>query len=219
MRKIQEVAIGDEEEQEEWRKAWDDVKGAELLFVKATRKEEVGYMQGRNLWGLRSIKECWERTGKAPVSVRWVDTNKGNQWEDGWEIRCRLVGRDFKGGDKDRDDSFAETPPLGGKRFLLSRAMTRRKDGRRRKLLFIDARKAHLNSKCEEDVYTEVPEECGCPEGVSGKLNYWFYGFRKAAGAWGSFYSGLFEGVGACVVVFYHPGRDISMAFHGDDFT
>ena len=58
MREIQEVAIGDEEEQEERRKAWDDVKGAELLFVKATRKEEVGYMRGRNLWGLRSIKEC-----------------------------------------------------------------------------------------------------------------------------------------------------------------
>ena len=68
--------------------------------------------------------------------------------------------------------------------------MTRRKDGRRRKLLFIDARKAHLNSKCEEDVYVELPEECGCPPGVCGKLNNWLYGFRPAAAAWEKFLFG-----------------------------
>ena len=44
-------------------------------------------------------------------------------------VRSRLVARDFKGGDKDRDDLFAETPPLEGKRLLMSRAVTRRKDG------------------------------------------------------------------------------------------
>ena len=59
---------------------------------------------------------------------------------------------------------------LLGKRLLLSRCMTRRKDGRRRKLLFIDARKAHLNSLCEDDVYVELPEECECLEGMCGKL-------------------------------------------------
>ena len=60
-------------------------------------------------------------------------------------IRSRLVARDFKGSDKDRDDLFAETPPLEAKRMLISRAATKRIDGRRRKLMFIDAKKAHLN--------------------------------------------------------------------------
>ena len=32
-------------------------------------------------------------------------------------------------GDKDRDDLFAETPPLEGKRLLFSRAATRKKGG------------------------------------------------------------------------------------------
>ena len=40
------------------------------------------------------------------------------------EVRSRLVARDFKGGDKDRDDLFAGSPPLEAKRLLLSRAAT-----------------------------------------------------------------------------------------------
>ena len=46
------------------------------------------------------------------------------------EVRCRLVARDFKGKDKDRDDLFAATPPLEAKRMLLSRAATRKPVGR-----------------------------------------------------------------------------------------
>ncbi len=35
---------------------------------------------------------------EGPVSVRWVDQNKGG--EGAMEVRCRLVARDFKGKDK-----------------------------------------------------------------------------------------------------------------------
>ena len=149
--------------------------------VVEARREEVEYIEGRGIWELRPIKECWEITGKKPVSVRWVDTNKGGPSE--MIVRSRMVARDFKGGDKDRDDLFAETPPLEGKRMLFSRAATRRKGGGSRKLMFIDVRKAHLNPKCEENVYIELPEECKCPEGMCGKLAYWLYGFRPAAAA------------------------------------
>ena len=155
--------------------------------MNAARAEEVGFMQERNLWTLRPIKECLETTGKWPVSVRWVDTNKGDQ--KCILVRSRLVARDFKGGDKGRDDLFADTPPLEAKRLLLSRAATRRKDGRWRKLMFIDAKKAHLNPRCEDGVYIELPAECGAPSGMCGKLNYWLYGFRKAASAWEAHYS------------------------------
>ena len=59
--------------------AWDDVTGEELngAMVKAARKEEIELMKKRPIWGLAPIEECWETTNKAPVSVRWVDTNKG----------------------------------------------------------------------------------------------------------------------------------------------
>ena len=90
--------------------------------------------------------------------------------------------------------------------------------------MLIDARKAHLNPKCEEDVYVTLPEECECPEGMCAKLNYWLYGFRPAAAAWEKHYSEKFESVGftrgtSCGVVFYHKERDIRAVIHGDDFT
>ena len=90
--------------------------------------------------------------------------------------------------------------------------------------MFVDAKKAHLNPKCEEPVYIELPEECGAGPGVCGKLNFWLYGFRKAASAWEGYYSELLEGVGfkrgvACEVVFYHSKRGVSLVVHGDDFT
>ena len=67
----------------------------------------------------------------------------------------------------------------------MSRAVTRRRDGKLRKLLSIDVRKAHLNPKCEEDVYIQLPEECRLGPDVCGRLNYWLYDFRPAAAALG----------------------------------
>ena len=117
------------------------------------------------------------------MTVRWVDTNKGGLTLKEMLIRCRLVARDFTGNDKDRDDLFAATPPSETKRLLFSRTATRRRDGKMRKAMFIDAKKAHLNPACEQDVYIELPEEAGCSEGMCGNLNLWLYGFRPAAAA------------------------------------
>ena len=73
-------------------------------------------------------------------------------------------------------------------------------------------------------MYIELPEECGYGPGMCGKLNYWLYGFRPAAAAWEKHYSELLESIGfmrgiSCGVIFYHRGRDVSLAVHGDDFT
>ena len=116
--------------------------------------------------------------------MRWVETNK--EGPEKMEVRSRLVARDFKGKDKGRDDLFAETPPLEAKRMLFSRAATRRQDGRMRKLMFVDAKKAHLNPKCENDVYIELPEVAECPAGQCGKLKVWLYGLWPAAAAAGN---------------------------------
>eukprot|EP00973_Karenia_brevis_P030495 4205315-Karenia_brevis.AAC.1 len=115
--------------------------------------------------------------------MRWVDTNKSHM-KGKYDVRSRMVAKNYKGGDKGRDDLFAETPPLEAKRLLMSRAVTKRTDGRCRKLMFIDVKKAHLNPRCEEDIYLDSPEECNCPPGYCGKLRYWMYGMRGAAAAW-----------------------------------
>jgi hypothetical protein len=52
------------------------------------------------------INESWSRTGKAPISTKWVDKN---QFKEGVEtVRSRWVARDFRNkNDKDREDLFA----------------------------------------------------------------------------------------------------------------
>ena len=182
--------------------------------VAAARAEEIAYMKQRGIW-----KVVPTPASVVPTSVRWVDVLKAEG-----TTRSRLVARDFKGGDRDRDDLFAATPPLEAIRVLLSRAATETPSRVRRKLMFIDAKKAHLNPRCFEDVYIELPEEAGEGPGVCGKLEFWLYGFRKAASEWERFYAAKLEEAGfkrgvGCPVLFYHSDKDVAIAVHGDDFV
>ena len=194
-----------------------DMEGVGVLEpakVAEARKEEVAYMKKRGLWEVVPRPE-----GITPVSVRWVDVLKAEGI-----TRSRLVARDFRGADRHRDDLFAATPPLEAVRVLISRAATETPSRVRRKMMFIDAKKAHLNPRCEEDVYVELPEEAGESPEMCGKLRYWLYGFRKAASEWERYYAGKLEECGfqrgmGCAVLFYHAKRDLSAAVHGDDFV
>ena len=137
------------------------------------------------IWHEMDEEECWRKTGRAPVTVRWVDTNKGSP-----VIRSRLVARDFRQpGDKDRQDLFAAMPPLEMKRLLISKAAAFPAKGSVSKLLFIDVKKAHLCPRCDQDVYFKLPEEANPGKGKCGKLNFWLYGFRPAAQAWENHYT------------------------------
>ena len=57
--------------------------------------------------------------------------------------------------------------------MVLGRAAPIRVDGGQMNVLVVDARKAVLNPRCEEDVYSEWPEECGLGKDWCGKLKYW----------------------------------------------
>ena len=84
------------------------------------------------------------------MTVKWVDTDQGAKREP--LIHRRLVARDFRDkGDKDGQDYFGATTPLETKRMLSSKAASLTSCGRRRKLLLIDAKKAHTNPPCDED--------------------------------------------------------------------
>ena len=199
---------------------WDDVRGGWLdpEEVRKARLEEVGYMKHEQLWDVVPRRQA---EGQRVVSVKWVDTNKGTDEKP--EIRCRLVARDFKGNDKDREDLFAATPPWELKKLLMSHAADV-SGGRTRKMLLIDVKKAHLNSDCKEDVFIELPEEAGAGGDMVGKLRRWLYGFRPAAAAWEHHYAAKLEGEGfirglATPVSFYHHEKDVNLVVHGDDFT
>ena len=209
---LSHTGVNDAEQDISWEV--EDAQELDPTAVAEARQEELAYMKARGLWRVVPTP-----VGVVPVSVRWVDVLKAEGI-----TRSRLVARDFRGGDRQRDDLFAATPPLEAIRVLISRAAIETPSRRRRKLMFIDAKKAHLNPRCEEDVYIELPAEAGEGKDMCGKLEFWLYGFRKAASEWEKFYSGKLEAVGfqrgqGCPVLFCHRERDVAMAVHGDDFV
>ena len=93
-------------------------KVLDAKLVKEGRKEEVEFIEGIPVYDVVDVQEALEETGKGQTSGKWVDVNKNT--EDDPLIRCRWVARDFKPrGEKDREDFFADMPPLEAKRLLL----------------------------------------------------------------------------------------------------
>jgi hypothetical protein len=169
------------------------------------------------------IKDCWNKTGKKPVGVRWVIVNKGD--ETSTDYRARLVAKELK--IDERLDLFAATPPLEAKKLLFSRAATRR--GNRKhlgeyKLSFIDIKRAYFHAPETRDVYVDLTDQ-DWQEGICGKLEMSMYGTRGAAQNWAIKYEtvlvvemGFVQGKGS-PCNFYHHERDIRTVVHGDDFT
>ena len=173
--KLLMVVNVEELDEELLEEAIDDVNGENLdpLKVASSRAEEVEFMQTRGIWEVVDVQMCWDRLGKAPTTVKWVDTKK----------RSRLVGRDFKPkGEQERADIFASMPPWEAKKLLFSLAASQVGEPRVRKLLFVDATKAHVNGVCEVDAFIDLPPEAH-EEGKCAKLKHWLYGMRPAARA------------------------------------
>ena len=98
--------------------AYDDLSGEELdpkLMVEA-RKDEIKYFREMGVYDKVAISECYEKTGKAPIAVRWVDVNKGDSVRPNY--RSRLVAKEFRTDVK--PELYAATPPSECLRLLLS---------------------------------------------------------------------------------------------------
>ncbi len=48
-------------------------------LAEAARKVEIESFKKHGVYEKAPIKECWEKTGKGPVGVEWVGTNKGDK--------------------------------------------------------------------------------------------------------------------------------------------
>ena len=123
---------------------FDDLTGEGLDSgdVAEARCDEMDFAKDIRVYEERPESECWQKTGKAPIDTRWIDTVKGPS------IRSRWVARDFKKkGDSNREDLFAAMPPLEAMKALFWMAAPRMKGRftrmrRRMKLMFIYVRKA-----------------------------------------------------------------------------
>ena len=98
---------------------WDRISG-QLMDgerVHKAREEEMVYMRMLKVFEYATLEEAREATGRAPISVDWVDVDKGRDRRP--DVRSRLVVRDFKvRGDGREFDVFAAMPPLEAKRLL-----------------------------------------------------------------------------------------------------
>ena len=57
----------------------DDLSGEALPapLVTLAKREEISEMYRRQGWVEKTIEECMKETGKPPIPVRWVVSNKG----------------------------------------------------------------------------------------------------------------------------------------------
>ena len=81
-------------EPEAWAEtAYDDVSGKTLdpKEVRRARREEIDYFKSMKVYEKVPISEAWSTTGRAPIAVRWIDTNKGDTLNPVY--RSRLVAK------------------------------------------------------------------------------------------------------------------------------
>jgi hypothetical protein len=201
---------------------WDAITNEELPadLTAAARAEELAFMAEWQVWDVVPVAECWKNTGKKPLQSKWVDVNKGDLKRP--VVRSRFVAKEFA--DKRSDEFFAATPPLEALRMLLSHAATGRKTSRGgRKVLVVDARKAHLHAPAERLVYVDLPPEVRQP-GMCARLRRCLYGTRDAPARWEAFLASELAKMGfergkASPCCFRHSTRDLRCIVHGDDFV
>ena len=89
--------------------AYDDQSGEALdpALVRKARMEEMAYFKSMRVYDKVSLDECKRVTGGAPISVRWVDINKGDSADPLY--RSRLVAKEYKV--DERPEWYAATPP------------------------------------------------------------------------------------------------------------
>lgn len=169
------------------------------------------------------FQRCKDMTGKPPIQVRWIDTNK--QDEINPKCRSRLVAKDFNRW-ADPDVNTA-TPPIDALRLMISIATTGSSiRGDQKKVMINDVAGSYFNapslvptfvSICEEDF--EEGDENRC-----GELLVSMYGERLAAQNWQRCYTQLLTVNGLKVTrtstcIFRRQERDIDVIVHGDDFA
>ncbi len=214
----------------------DDITGQVLRddLVAEARAQELGYFAKKGVWSKRPRREARAVTGRGPISVRWVDVNKGDDVNP--RYRSRLVARQLKAHDRSNSSYFAPTPPLEALRTVLSLAATRVSNwqpdysptsSRRMQISLMDISRAYFNARTDESnpTYVSLPTEDPDSEGSCALLLRHMYGTRAAADGWQEEYScflvnvmGFKQGM-ASPCLFKHPTREIALSVHGDDFT
>ena len=214
----------------------DDLTGQVLKdeLVKAARAKELAFFHSRRVWLKVPKAHARAKGGRPPISVRWVDVNKGDDVQPNY--RSRLVARQLRAMDLSGQSFFAPAPPLEALRTVLSLAATsvgkRRpnwdpESPKRTQISLVDVKRAYFNAEVDPrdpPTFVELPKEDDDYALMCARLLRHMYGTRPAADGWQEEYSTLLVSLGfrqgdACPNVFHHRARGIVTSVHGDDFT
>ena len=79
------------------QKIFDALTGQPLdpTMVRAAHRKELEYVELKKVWELTSVRDAMKMRGRRPISVRWVDVNKGD--DENPNYRSRLVAREIRG--------------------------------------------------------------------------------------------------------------------------
>ena len=163
--------------------AWDDVTGLPLhpQMVRQARSEHIACYKKMQVFEKVLLEECWTRTGKAPIKVRWADVDK-HKGEGLPKYRSRLVACHYNTGPN--DGTFAATSPIESLNTVISNSTT----GERGKgILACDVSRAYFYAPVEEDIFVELCNETRSGPGDHGRcgtLKMAMYGTRSAANSW-----------------------------------
>jgi hypothetical protein len=193
--------------------------------VRAARNDEMNWVEKQQLWETVDEKICWEETNRAPIILKWVDRNKGDEAHPNY--RSRLVVREVKKASKPlaEFESFSAMPPLEALKVLCSLMTSKRTSthGKPYKMMLIDISRAHFYGLAKRRVFCRLPE--GHEQaGKCALLRKSMYGTLDAASIWQATYVELLKecGIEQCVgwpALFMHKERDLRFMVHGDDFV
>ena len=79
-------------------------------LVHIARKQEMDFFAKIPVWIKVPKKKSFERTGRPPISARWIDVNMADEQDPNY--RSRYVARQLKALDRSRACYFAPAPPL-----------------------------------------------------------------------------------------------------------
>ena len=211
---------------------YDDLTGLPMDpdLVRAGRRVEMDFMAklgDRGVWEYSTTDECYQETGRKPLGVRWVDTDKGDK--DRPDYRSRLVVQETRSQSTiepgDVGAVFAATPPLECLRLVCSEVMS--SDPAEKKCLrFLDISRAHPHCEIKRVVYIRLPEEDprSTEEGICGKLLMALYGTRDAGQNFELTTAQVLK-QGGCEqsafspCVYNHEEKRLGLFHHGDDFV
>ena len=214
----------------------DDLTGQLLNdeLVLQARRIELQFFNKKGVWRKVPLEEARRRTGRPPISTRWVDVNKGDEQNPNY--RSRLVARQMKAHDHSGVSYFAPAPPLEALRTVISMAVTEIGSHKpildplsphRSQISSVDVKRAYFNAVIDErdpPTFVSLPKEDEDQSTMCALLVRHMYGTRMAADGWQQEYSTLLIRLGfrqgtASPNLFYNKERTIMCTVHGDDFT